>query len=89
MRASAAITKSMPALAILAFILLAPGIGYAEDTAPCGAFQKLADGKWKVVSPVKIETDKGSGMLSPGKTITPGMQVAGVDIFAALQRSCR
>lgn len=75
--------------AVLTLGILAPLVGYAEgDKAPCGSFEKLSDGKWKVVSPVKIETDKGSGMLSPGTTINPGMHVAGVDIYAALQRSC-
>ena len=69
--------------AVSALIVLAPLVGHAEtDKAPCGSFQKMPDGKWKVVSPVKIETDKGSGMLSPGKN------VGGVDIYAALQRSC-
>jgi len=80
--------KSITVLAAVALTILAPRVGYAEDKAPCGSFQKLPDGKWKVVSPVKIETDKGSGMLSAGKTIAPGTQVAGVDLFAALQRSC-
>jgi hypothetical protein len=80
--------KSITILAVLATIMVAPRVGFAEDKAPCGSFQKQTDGKWKVVSPVKIETDKGSGMLSPGTIITPGKQVGGVDIFAALQRSC-
>ena len=74
-------------VALLALMSLAPSTGHPQG-APCGSFQKLADGKWKVVAPVKIETDKGSGMLSPGRTIVPGTQVGGVDIFAALQRSC-
>jgi len=89
-RASAAMIKSIIILAtIVAFNTLSPALGYAEsDKAPCGSFQKLADGTWKVVGPVKIETDKGSGMLSPGTTISPGKQVAGVNIYAALQRSC-
>jgi hypothetical protein len=89
-RASAAMIKSIIILAtILAFTTLSPALGHAEsDKAPCGSFQKLADGTWKVVGPVKIETDKGSGMLSPGTTISPGKQVAGVNIYAALQRSC-
>jgi hypothetical protein len=81
-------TKSFAILAVLG-LTLASDFGYAEENkAPCGSFQKLPDGKWKVISPVKIETDKGSGMLSPGKLINPGMLLAGVDIFAALQRSC-
>src|SRR5215470_6667066 len=89
-RASAAMIKSIIILAtIVAFNTLSPTLGYAEsDKAPCGSFQKLADGTWKVVGPVKIETDKGSGMLSPGTTIGPGKQLAGINIYAALQRSC-
>ncbi len=77
------------AATVVALTALAPVVGFAEgDKAPCGSFEKLADGTWKVVSPVKIETDKGSGMLSPGTTIKAGKQFAGVDIYAALQRSC-
>ena len=86
--ASAISIKLITVLVVFALTVLAPHLGYAEDKAPCGSFQKQPDGKWKVVSPVKIETDKGSGMLSPGTIIAPGRQIAGVDIFAALQRSC-
>jgi hypothetical protein len=80
--------KSVTILAVLALSILLPCIGYAQDKAPCGSFQKGTDNTWRVVSPVKIESDKGSAMLSPGTTIRPGKQVAGVDIYAALQRSC-
>jgi hypothetical protein len=80
--------KFFTVLAALAFIIVAPRVGYAQDKAPCGSFQKGTDNTWRVVSPVKIETDKGSAMLSPGTTIRPGKQVAGIDIYAALQRSC-
>lgn len=80
--------KSLTILAVLAVSVLAADVGYAQDKAPCGSFVKQTDGKWKVLLPVKIETDKGSGMLSPGTIIGPGKQVGGVDIFAALQRSC-
>lgn len=74
---------------IVAFTALAPFVAFAQgDKAPCGSFERLTDGTWKVVSPVKIETDKGSGMLSPGTTITAGKTIAGVNIYAALQRSC-
>jgi hypothetical protein len=80
--------KSVTILAVIALSILPPCIGYAQDKAPCGSFQKGTDNTWRVVSPVKIESDKGSAMLSPGTTIRPGKQVAGVDIYAALQRSC-
>jgi hypothetical protein len=81
-------TKAVRILAVITLCILPAGIGYAQDKAPCGSFQKQTDGKWKVIAPVKIETDKGSGMLSPGTVISPGKQVGGVDIYAALQRSC-
>jgi hypothetical protein len=80
--------KSVTILAVITLCILPASIGYAQDKAPCGSFQKQTDGKWKVIAPVKIETDKGSGMLSPGTVISPGKQVGGVDIYAALQRSC-
>jgi hypothetical protein len=73
---------------IVGFPTLASVAGFAQDKAPCRSFQKLTDGTWQVVSPIKIETDKGSGMLSPGTAIKPGKLVAGVDIYAALQKSC-
>ena len=47
---------------------------------PCGAFQKLGDGKWNVVKAVKIENGNASVMLKPGTSIGPGTRVSGVDI---------
>lgn len=90
MGASVTMVRSiLTAATVLAFTAVMPLVGFAEgEKAPCGSFQKLADGTWKVVSPVKIETDKGSGMLSPGTTIKAGKQIGGVDVYAALQRSC-
>jgi hypothetical protein len=76
------------AATIVAFTVLAPMVGFAQDKAPCNSFQRLTDGTWQVVSPVKIESDKGSGMLSPGTIITANKQIAGVNIYAALQKSC-
>jgi hypothetical protein len=55
---------------------------------PCGAFQKLGDGKWNVVKAVKIENGNASVMLKPGTSIGPGTRVSGVDIYAALERGC-
>jgi hypothetical protein len=75
--------------AVTVFALGSLPDAYAQQNkAPCGSFQKGTDNTWVVTSPVKIETDKGSGMLSPGTTIKPGQQIAGVDVYAALQRSC-
>ena len=62
---------------------------YAQNTAaPCGAFQKQPDGKWKAVRPINIQTDKGSAVISGGTIIGPGTLVAGADVYAALQQSC-
>ncbi len=79
--------KFIAAVTVFALGIL-PDAYAQQDKAPCGSFQKGTDNTWIVISPVKIETDKGSGMLSPGTTIKPGKQVGGVDIYAALQRSC-
>jgi len=67
---------------------VAPGIAQTGK-APCASFQKLPDGKWKVINPVKIEHASTSVMLSAGMIIGPGTKAAGVDIYAALQKSCR
>jgi len=56
--------------------------------APCASFQKLPDGKWTVLKPVKIENGTVGVMLNPGTVISPGTRVTGVDIYAALQKSC-
>jgi hypothetical protein len=62
---------------------------YAQtDKAPCSSFQKLANGKWKAVSLVKIENGSTSAMISPGTTIERGTRVAGADVYAALEQSC-
>jgi hypothetical protein len=73
----------------LAFIL-AVSASYAQtEKAPCGTFQRLSNGKWNVVKQIKIEHGRASAVLNPGTIISPGTQVAGVDIYAALQRSCQ
>ncbi len=75
--------------AVLASSLLASIPVFAQaDKAPCGSFRKLPDGKWNVVKAVKIENGKVSAMLSPGTAIGPGTRVTGVDIYAALEKSC-
>jgi hypothetical protein len=73
--------------ALLASCLFASSAADAQK-APCGSFQKLPDGRWSVVKLIKIEHEKASAMLNAGTIITPGTQVAGVDIYAALQKSC-
>jgi hypothetical protein len=74
---------------VFASLLLAPAAVFAEaGKAPCGSFQKLPDGKWNVVKAIKIEHGKSSEILNPGTVISPGTSIAGVDIYAALVKSC-
>jgi len=71
------------------FFLLVSVAAHAQTgKAPCSAFHKLSDGNWSVSSPIKIEHGNSSAMLSPGLIISPGTKVAGVNIYAALQKSC-
>jgi len=76
--------------AVLASFQLASTVVYGQTTgkAPCGSFQKLPNGKWNVVRPVKIENGRTSVIINPGTTIGPGTRVLGTDIYAALQQSC-
>jgi hypothetical protein len=79
------IRVSVPVI-VAAFIV---GAAHAESTAaPCTAFQKQPDGKWKAVRPINIKTDKGSAVISAGTVISPGTTVAGADVYAALQQGC-
>ena len=81
--------KHLSIPAVLASCLLASFAVYGQTgKAPCGSFQKLPNGKWNVVRPVKIENGKTSAMINPGTTIGPGTHVLGTDIYAALQQSC-
>ena len=61
--------------AVLASFPLASTVVYGQTTgkAPCGSFQKLPNGKWGVVRPVKIENGHTSVMINPGTTIGPGL----------------
>jgi hypothetical protein len=59
-----------------------------RGNAPCSSFQKLPDGKWKVLKAVKIEHGTQAVMLSANMTIGPGTKAVGVDLYAALQKSC-
>ena len=88
----------LPSFMVLAFcfgLALVTGVIFgavparAQGTAaPCSAFQKQPDGKWKALRPINIQTDKGSAVVSPGTIISPGTVVAGADVYAALQQSC-
>ena len=57
-------------------------------TAPCHSFQKLPDGKWKVLNGINIEHGHTKTMLRPGIVINIGMSVSGVDLYAALEKNC-
>lgn len=78
---------SIPAI-FASFLLGALPASAQPAAAPCSAFQKQPDGKWKVLRPINIQTDKGSGIVRPGTSIGPGMLVAGTDVYAALQKNC-
>jgi hypothetical protein len=81
--------KYFPICAILVSFLLVRTAAYAETTvAPCGSFQKMPDGKWNAVKPVKILHGTASAMINPGTIVGPGTLVAGADVYAALQKSC-
>jgi hypothetical protein len=82
--------KSVSASVIVASVALSAISAPARaDQPPCGAFQKLPNGKWNVVKLVKIENGRASVMLKPGTSIAPGMLVTNVDIYSALQKSCQ
>jgi hypothetical protein len=56
--------------------------------APCRSFQKLPDGKWKVLNGINIEHGHTKTMLRPGIVVNIGMSVSGVDLYAALEKNC-
>lgn len=69
--------------------LLVSTLGYAQTgKAPCSSFQKLPDGKWTVVKPIKIQNGNASVTLNTGTPINPETRVVGVNIYAALEKSC-
>jgi hypothetical protein len=82
-------TKLVLTPAIVAALLISLCAAHAQSTAaPCSAFQKMPDGKWKAVRPVNIQHGSASAMISPGTIIGPGTLVAGANVYAALQQSC-
>lgn len=56
--------------------------------APCKSFKQLPDGKWTVLNPINIQHGNANTTLSPGTVVSIGMQVSGIDLYAALQKSC-
>jgi hypothetical protein len=81
-------TKSLRALTTGSIALVSISAFAQTGNAPCRAFQKLPNGKWSVVQAVKIENGKTSVTVNAGTIIVPGMRVTGVDIYAALEKSC-
>jgi hypothetical protein len=80
---------AISALLASALALAHQAIAAPAAKVPCGSFQKLPDGKWKVLRAVKIQNGQVSVMLNPGSPISPGARVTGVDIYAALEASCQ
>jgi hypothetical protein len=56
--------------------------------APCGSFQKLSNGRWSVVKQIRIQHGNASTVLDPGSLLGPGTRVAGIDVYAELERNC-
>jgi hypothetical protein len=82
-------TGNLSISTVLTLILLYSGAAAAETTkAPCGSFRRLSDGKWIVTKQIKIEHGNASAVLNPGTIISPGIRVAGADIYGELQRGC-
>jgi hypothetical protein len=66
--------------AIIVFILGAIPAHAQNTAAPCSAFQKQPDGKWKALRPINIQTDQGSAIIGPGMMICPATMVAGAGL---------
>jgi hypothetical protein len=80
---------SIPAAFASAIIILAAKPVFAQTSkAPCGSFQKLPDGRWNVLKPVKIDNGKVTVTINPGTPVGPTTRVAGVNLYAALEKSC-
>ena len=81
--------KKFSAQVAMAFALVVSTVVSAQPSkAPCGAFTKLPDGKWRVLKPVKIENENRSTMVGTGTLIGPGTRVTGVDLYAAREKNC-
>ena len=80
---------SIPAVFASAVVILtAMPVFAVTDKAPCSSFQKLPDGRWNVLKPVKIDNGKVTVTINPGTSISPSTRVAGVNLYAALEKSC-
>jgi len=70
----------------MAFALVASTVVSAQPSkAPCGAFTKLPDGKWRVLKPVKIENENLSTMVGTGSSLDPA-PVSRASIFTRHSR---
>jgi hypothetical protein len=80
---------SVPAAFASAIVILAAMPVFAQTgKAPCSSFQKLPDGRWNVLKPVKIDNGKVTVTINPGTSVSPTTRVAGVNLYAALEKSC-
>ena len=75
-------------MAVASALVASTAVSAQTGKAPCGAFAKLPDGKWRVLKPVKIENGNLSTMVATGTVIVPGARVTGIDVYAALEKSC-
>jgi hypothetical protein len=73
-------------VAIVCALVASTAVSAQTGKAPCGAFAKLPE--WRVLKPVKIENGNLSTMVGAGTLIVPGTRVTGVDLYAALEKSC-
>ena len=80
---------SIPTVFASSTIILAAMPVFAQNSkAPCSSFQKLGDGRWNVLKPVKIDNGKVTVTINPGTSISPTTRVVGVNLYAALEKSC-
>jgi hypothetical protein len=81
-------TKKFLIAALAAALLASTAASAQTGKAPCSSFEKLPDGKWRALRPVKIENGKVGAVIGAGTTIGPGTRVIGADIYAELEKSC-
>lgn len=74
--------------AVACAFLASTAVSAQTGRAPCGSFQKLPGGKWRALKPVKVENGSVSAVIGTGTTIGPGARVTGLDVYAALEKSC-
>ena len=81
---------SVPAAFASAIVILAAMPVFAQTgKAPCSSFQKLPDGRWSVLKPVKIDNGKVTVTINPGTSVSPTTRVAGVTSMQLLKKAAR